>query len=122
MSSDPVGVAVVGTYGTGKSAVVEEMAGILEAAQMSFAALDLDYLWWFEADGIDDAAYKDMLWENLAAVVGNYRRIGVKRFLMAWAAQDASDLAALRQTLSMPLHVVSLTVPIVPLSANFDGS
>ncbi|MEA2001402.1 MAG: hypothetical protein U9N84_05890 [Actinomycetota bacterium] len=38
-----------GVYGVGKSSLVEEMAEVLEGAGMSFAAIDLDWLWWFSA-------------------------------------------------------------------------
>jgi adenylylsulfate kinase-like enzyme len=37
-------VLITGAYGTGKSAVIEELAGILEASGVAFAMLDLDYM------------------------------------------------------------------------------
>jgi adenylylsulfate kinase-like enzyme len=44
MSPDPMAVLITGAYGTGKPAVIEELAGILEASGVAFAMLDLDYM------------------------------------------------------------------------------
>ncbi|MGA7098522.1 MAG: hypothetical protein WB245_13235 [Acidimicrobiia bacterium] len=122
MPSDPVAVLVTGAYGTGKSSVVEEMAGMLEAVDVSFAMLDLDYLWWFGAAGVGSAGHKEILWANLSAVVGNYRDVGVDHFLVAWAVEDERDLDALRRVMSMPMQVVTLSVPLDVISDRLSSS
>lgn len=112
MPSHPVAVLVTGAYGTGKSSVIEEMAGILESVDVSFAMLDLDYLWWFGVSEMDSAGHMDVLWANLTTVVANYEDVGVDHFLVAWAVEDEGDLDALRNAMSMPMRVVTLSVPV----------
>jgi hypothetical protein len=112
MSPDPMAVLITGAYGTGKSAVIEELAGILEASGVAFAMLDLDYLWWFAVNDLDGASHKDLLWANLSALVANYSYAGVDHFLLAWAVEDKEDLDALGRTMAMPMSVVTLSVPL----------
>jgi hypothetical protein len=112
MSPDPMAVLITGAYGTGKSAVIEELAGILEASGVAFAMLDLDYLWWFGVNDLDDAAHKDLLWANLSALVANYREAGVDHFLLAWAVEDKADWDALGRTMAMPMSAITLSVPL----------
>jgi hypothetical protein len=47
------GVLATGVYGSGKSSVVEEIAGLLEDAGLSYGAIDFDWLKWFDAEGDD---------------------------------------------------------------------
>lgn len=119
---DPMAVAVTGAFGAGKSSVVEEMAAVLELAELPYAALDLDWLWWFDAGEGGRAARRQVLMTNVSAVVGNYLDVGVKRFLMAWAMEDARDLDSLRKAVSMPLGVVRLTVPPDVIRARLSSS
>jgi hypothetical protein len=42
------GVLISGAFGTGKSSTAEEMATILEARGLAYAAMDLDWLAWFD--------------------------------------------------------------------------
>jgi len=49
-------VLLTGVYGSGKTAVAEEIASVLEEQGMAYAALDLDWLGWFDAGWDDDAA------------------------------------------------------------------
>ena len=47
------GVLITGVYGSGKSTVAAEVADQLERQQVAYAALDLDWLTWFEVPGLD---------------------------------------------------------------------
>ena len=117
--SDPQGVLISGAYGTGKSSVVEEMAGLLENVDAPYAAIDLDWLLWFDAD-VDDR--EQVFLANLAAVVGNYLGAGVRWFMMAGAVRDETALAALRGTVPFPLRVVRLTVPFPEIEARLGSA
>lgn len=110
------GVLVTGAYGSGKSSVIDEIAELLEGAGLSYGAIDLDWLMWFDAD-LDDAAHEQVFLRNLAAVVGNYLDAGVERFLMAGAIRDEAALTALRRAVPVPLRVVRLEVPLPEIEA-----
>jgi hypothetical protein len=106
-------VLITGVFGSGKSSVAVEIADVLEQRGAPFAVLDLDFLAWFHVTGPDDrTAECRMMLANLAPVVGNYLSAGVRFFILAWAARDRTELEDLKATLSMPLKVVRLTLPL----------
>ncbi len=80
------GVVITGMFGVGKSSVVEEIAYVLERQGTTFAAIDLDWLRWFDrGDGAETSA-DPLFFANLAAVLGNYRGAGIDRYVMAGRA------------------------------------
>ena len=105
-------VLVTGVYGTGKTSVVEEIADILEDRGETYAALDLDWLSWFDAGWDDDAAEHQMMLRNLGAVVTNYLSADIRSFILALSIESESELESIRAQLPMPLSVVRLTVPL----------
>ncbi|HEY5891099.1 MAG TPA: hypothetical protein VIW94_10410 [Acidimicrobiia bacterium] len=105
------GVIISGLYGSGKSTVVEEIAFLLEDAATTYAAIDLDWLWWFGVPGVERREALGLLTANLASIVDRYMEVGVRHFVMAWSLRDADDEAAIRTALSFPIKVVELTVP-----------
>jgi hypothetical protein len=106
-------VLITGVFGSGKSSVAVEMADVLERRDVPFAVLDLDFLAWFHITGPDDrTAECRMMLTNLAPVVGNFLSAGVRSFILAWAARDRTEVDELQATLSMPLKVVRLTLPL----------
>lgn len=111
---DVAAALVTGTYGVGKTTVVEQIADILEHRGVRYGAIDLDWLAWFDPGSPDDdhdAGFPVML-RNVAAVVGNYVDAGVRRLVLAGAILRPQQVAALRRTLDMPMLVVRLTLPI----------
>jgi hypothetical protein len=110
--SQAEGVLITGVFGSGKSSVAAEIAYLLERHGERFALLDLDYLSWVGPDTGDRAAEIELLSQNLAAIVPNYRRLGVTRFLLAYFVRGAGEVQAIRAALDLPLKVVRLTVPL----------
>jgi thymidylate kinase len=108
---DPEGVLLTGVFGSGKTTVAIEMAEMLEAAEIPYAAIDIDWLWWFGYETTRDDA-RNVLANNLSAVVGNYLAAGMTRFVMAWALKEPSDLAMIRRTCPFPVAAVEFDVPI----------
>jgi len=106
------GVLITGVYGTGKTSVCEELAELLEPAGTAYGAIDLDWLAWFNASGVDGAAVQKVELANLSAVVDNYVEAGVERFVLAGAVRSDVELAAIRAVVPFPLHVVRLTLPL----------
>jgi Adenylylsulphate kinase len=110
--SQAEGVLITGVYGSGKSSVAAEIAYLLEQHGERFALLDLDYLSWAGPDTGDRAAEIELLSRNLAAIVPNYRRIGVTLFVLAYFVRGTAELQAIRTALGLPLKVVRLAVPL----------
>ena len=106
------GVLLTGVYGTGKSSVAEEIAYLLEQRGEPYALLDLDYLSWAGTGQSDRAAEFGLLRQNLAAVAANYRRAGIRFFVLAYFARDPGEVRGVREALGLPLRVVRLTVPL----------
>ena len=105
----PAAVLVTGVYGTGKTAVVEEMAAILERADAPFAAIDLDWLAWANLD--DHGPESDrVLLANLTAVVATYREAGMSRFVLAGSVEGPMEAHRLARAIGMPMSVVRLTL------------
>jgi len=110
--SQAEGVLITGVYGSGKSSVAAEIAYLLEQHGERFALLDLDYLSWVGPDTGGRAAEIELLSQNLAAIVPNYRRIALTLFVLAYFVRDAAEVQAIRAALDLPLKVVRLAVPL----------
>ena len=109
---DAHALLVCGAYGTGKTSLVKEMANHLEERGVRYAAIDMDWLGWFDTGEPDHDAGWPILLRNLGAVVSNYHGEGVRRFLVAGTMGGKRDLAELRSALRMPVSTVLLTLPI----------
>jgi len=107
---EPQAVVVTGVYGVGKTTVVEEMAEQLENTGLTFGAIDLDWLGWFNVPALDDRAVDSIGLANLAAVAGNYISAGVSHLMLAGAIDDNSELAEVGRAIRCPLRVVRLTL------------
>jgi hypothetical protein len=105
-------VLLTGVYGSGKSSIAAEIAYLLEQQGRPFALLDLDYLSWAGPDTGDRAAEIELLSHNLAAILPNYRRIGVTLFVLAYFVRGATEVQAIQAALDLPLKVVRLAVPL----------
>jgi hypothetical protein len=105
-------VLIVGAYGTGKTALAAEMAEMLEERGRPYAAIDLDWLAWVHAAGLDRSASNRLFLRNLSAVVANDILAGARFFVLAGAYSDRLEFDDLVAMLPMPLRVVRLTVPL----------
>ena len=109
---DPEAVLISGAYGTVKSSVAAEIAELLEAHDVPYAAIDLDWLRWANVpDGHGEGGLRVML-ANLAPMIGNYRAAGLTRFVLAGLLSSADERERLAETLGVQLRVVRLTLPI----------
>ena len=98
-----------------------EIADLVEG-ELPYAALDLDWLAWFDAmDGSPEHEVGDVGLKNLSDVVRNYLDAGVRLFLIADAVRDAAELSLLEAALSMPVTVVRLAVPIEVIEARLGA-
>jgi adenylylsulfate kinase-like enzyme len=106
------GVLIAGVYGTGKSSVAAEIAETLERRGVSYAAIDLDWLTWFDVPGMDRDAATEVYLANVASVAGNLRAAGVRHLVLAVAVRDRDEVRALEAATGAALRVVRLEVPL----------
>jgi energy-coupling factor transporter ATP-binding protein EcfA2 len=110
--ADARAILVTGIYGVGKSTLVETIAGELEEKRTRYAALDLDWLAWFDPGLPGHDAGWPVALENVDAVVGNYYKTGVRSFVIGGSILTRTETDELRSAAGMPLVVVRLTLPI----------
>jgi adenylylsulfate kinase-like enzyme len=110
--TDCQAVLLTGVYGAGKSSVAAEMADELERRGMPYAAIDLDWLRWFDVGWDDSEAARRVMIANLEAVTGNYLAAGVRFLALALSIEHPHELEAIREAVGSPLRVVRLVVDI----------
>jgi len=118
---DADGVLLTGVYGSGKSSVAAEIAYLLEQRGEPYALLDLDYLSWAGTGSEDRTVEFGLMLANLAAVAGNYRRAGIRRFVLAYFVRDLAEVRRVRGALAMRLRVVRLAVPLADIERRLAG-
>jgi len=115
------GVLLTGVYGSGKSSVAQEIAYLLEQRGEPYALLDLDYLSWGGTGTDDRGAEVGLMLQNLAAVATNYRRAGIRLFVLAYFVRSADEARGVREALGLPVRVVRLTVPLPVIERRLAG-
>ena len=120
--SNAAAVLLTGAYGTGKTSLVEEIADILEAGEVAYGAIDLDWLGWYDVGGDDHHRHDPVGLKNLEAIAGNYYDAGVRRFALAGTAETVAEIEGLRSALAMPLTVVRLHVPLEEIERRLSAS
>ena len=106
------GVLLTWVYGSGKSSVAAEIACLLEQQGQRYALLDLDYLSWAGLGTNGRAAEVELMRQNLAAVTTNYRRAGIRLFVLAYFVRSAAEVHGIKHALNLQLKVVRLTLPL----------
>ena len=115
-ASDASAVLITGVYGSGKTSVAEEIADLLEHDGCPYALLDLDYLGWFDSGQREGHEDQRMMLKNLTAVVGNYRHIGVRFFVVAGCVRDQAEADGIRAGLGMSVRIVKIVRLTAPLA------
>jgi hypothetical protein len=115
------GVLLTGVYGSGKSSVAQEIAYLLEQRGEPFALLDLDYLSWAGTGTGDRTEEFGLMLQNLAAVTANYRRAGIRLYVLAYFVRSPAEVAGVRKALGLPLRVARLVVPLPDIEQRLAG-
>jgi hypothetical protein len=115
------GVLLTGVYGSGKSSVAQEIAYLLEQRGDPYALLDLDYLSWAGTGTGGREAEFGLMLQNLTAVAANYRRAGIRFFVLAYFVRSPGEVNGVRDALGLPLQVVRLTVPLPDIERRLVG-
>jgi hypothetical protein len=119
--SDARAVLVTGAYGAGKTSLIEEAAEVLEERHVRYAAIDLDWLCWFDPGSPDHAAAVPTLLKNIDAVVGNYYDAGVRLFALARTMETQREVDAVGAAMAMPMTTVRLAAPLDEIERRLTG-
>lgn len=121
--SAPEGHAVLltGVYGAGKTSVAEEMASMFEERGSPYAAIDLDWLVWFDVGWDDAEAEHGMLVKNLEVIARNYLEAGVRFLVLALSIEHEWQLDAIRAVIPLPLRVARLVVDLETIEERCAG-
>jgi hypothetical protein len=98
-----------------------EIAYLLEQRGEPYALLDLDYLSWAGDATSDRASEFGLMLENLAAVAANYRRAGMRLFVLAYFARSPAEVQGVQEALGLPLRVARLTVRLPEIERRLAG-
>ena len=115
------GVLLTGVYGSGKSSVAAEIAYLLEQRVRLAPLLDLDYLSWAGDATSDRVSEFGLMLENLAAVAANYRRAGIRLFVLAYFVRSPGEVQGVQEALGLPLRVARLTVRLPEIERRLAG-
>ncbi len=89
---------ITGPVSVGKSSVLSEITELLEAADVPFAAVDLDALsWCYPSPPGDDRFRSGLTLRNLAALWTNFRAAGAERLVVARVIESRDELARYRK-------------------------
>ena len=98
-----------------------EIAYLLEQRAEPYALLDLDYLSWGGTGADDRAAEFGLMLQNLSAVAANYRRAGIRLFILAYFVRSPGEVRSVREAVGLPLRVVRLEVPLSDIERRLAG-
>src|SRR5919109_5248 len=108
----PRSILLSGPVGSGKTTLLLEIGELLERTDKPYALVDADWLAWLRPAPGESLAVDDVLVENLRAVWTTFRRVGVRRLVVARFLQRPEQANAIRHALDdLDLFVVRLAVP-----------
>jgi predicted kinase len=103
-------VLLTGVYGTGKTTLAIELADRLGDVDVPAAAIDLDWLGWYDAPtGWDEHDDPRLTLEHLAQMASRYLDVGVRRLIIAGTI-PAATRERYAASVGVPLTVVRLEV------------
>ena len=89
---------ITGTMGAGKSTVMAEASDLLAARDIDHAAIDVDALAVAHISSMPNN--DETMYANLECVCRNYAQLGVRRFVLAQALENRSNLERCRNATS----------------------
>jgi hypothetical protein len=90
--------------GAGKTSVLGEASDILALRQIAHAAIDVDGLGLAHLPS--EASNDEVMYRNLRSICDNYAALGVRRFIVARAMEDRSQLERCREIVPAERTVV----------------
>ena len=106
------GLLLVGTVGSGKTALGVEIGDISAASGIPTAVIDLDWLGWLASKNHIGDAVHDLIVGNLDQVWPNFKAAGAERIVLMRTLASRSEADALLAAIpDVDMTVVRLTVP-----------
>lgn len=101
-----------GTYGVGKSAVLDHLGDLLQAADRPFSLMDVD--WFHRSWPVADHDPRNVLLEaaNMSAVWAHYSNAGSRQLVVSGVIADAADRARYETALRMPVRSIRLEASV----------
>ena len=89
-------IVITGSMGSGKTTVMAEASDLLTASGIVHAAIDLDAL---GVGHLQNDAWNDLTYRNLASLWANYCAAGVARMLIAEAVENRAELDLIQRAI-----------------------
>ncbi len=115
-------VVITGPPGVGKSSVGAALSGLLDAAGMAHALMDLDYLRWCSPRPEDDPFHMALGLRNLAAVWTNFREAGAEQLILVDIVEARADVAGYAAAVpGAAVVVVRLEATLPTIARRLEG-
>ncbi|MGN9843352.1 hypothetical protein ACTMTI_35030 [Nonomuraea sp. H19] len=112
---------ITGTVGAGKTSVADAVGGLLAAAGVPHAVIDLDWLCRAWPAPPDDPFHVALTLRNLRAVAAGFLDTGAKRLVLAGVIEDRTERRRYEETLGMPLTVCRIHVALPEVHRRLAG-
>ncbi|PSL37855.1 hypothetical protein CLV49_1462 [Labedella gwakjiensis] len=121
MDGDGAGIFLNGSYGVGKSAVLDHLGDRFAAAGRPFSLFDVDWFHrsWPRAQGDPRNVLTEA--ENMRAVWANYERVGPRTPIVAGVIASEEDRARYETVFGRRLRIVLLTASPAVSEARLRG-
>jgi hypothetical protein len=105
------GLLLVGTIGSGKTALGTEVGQLCATAGVSTAVIDLDWLGWLSSKSESGDAIHRLIVRNLAFVWPNFKAAGAQRLILMRTLGSRSETESVRAAVpDVDLTIVRLAV------------
>jgi len=121
MDGDGIGIFLNGSYGVGKSAVLDHLGDRFAAAGRPFSLFDVDWFHRSWPPAEDDPRNVVTEAENMRAVWANYERVGPRTPIVAGVIASEEDQARYETVFGRRLRIVLLTASPAVAEARLRG-
>jgi hypothetical protein len=103
------GIFINGSYGVGKTTVLDHVGNLLAAEARPFSLIDVD--WFHRSSPVPAFDPKNQIIEarNIAAVWANYQTAGPRQLVMSGVITEVADILRYSDAVALPLRSVRLT-------------
>lgn len=109
MASDSFGIFLTGSYGVGKTSVLDHLGDLFEGDGLPFSLFDVDWFHRSWPTAPDDQRNVITEAANMRAVWSNYLATGARTPIVAGVIETAEDAERYEGVFGRPLRVVRLT-------------